>query len=318
MKTSHHTRGFLSVAAAFALLIPVAAIEASTVTFDNQSGRPALVKLIGPTASSVTVENAKKEPVSVAPGHYFIRVRYGTPGAYSYSKGDEFDVTETATTASAITITLHKVVAGNYGSKAIDETEFEAPTTNATLAGNAPAIEEVPKFGGYFFTGLYDKHASAVGFAFDPSHKEFARSSRAGFSSQKLLEELAKDAADIRELSDSFTNRFVAAQVFGQFQGREIGDSLFVMLFPKREIKSQNTKKVETLRTFQPGSVSTLKMIEAEFGPPTEKERFEGPLWVSLGFDGMVCWWEDVGVAVASGGAVTHVLVRSAPQPAKK
>ncbi len=124
MKTSHHTRGFLSVAAAFALLIPVAAIGASTVTFDNQSGKPALVKLIGPTASSVTVENAKKEPVSVAPGHYFIKVRYGTPGAYAYSKGDEFDVTETATTTSDITITLHKVVAGNYGSKTISEAEF--------------------------------------------------------------------------------------------------------------------------------------------------------------------------------------------------
>jgi hypothetical protein len=118
----------LSKVAAIALaltgLFLAAAAAASKVTFDNQSGRPALVKVAGPTATSVSVENGKKESVSVAPGHYYIKVRYGTPGAYAYSKGDEFDVTETATIASDITITLHKVVAGNYGSRAISEAEF--------------------------------------------------------------------------------------------------------------------------------------------------------------------------------------------------
>ncbi len=118
------------LALAVALLIPVATEAASKVTFDNQSGKQALVKLVGPTTSAIPVENSKKESVSVAPGHYFIKIRYGAPGAYSYSKGDEFDVTETATATSDITITLHKVVAGNYRSKAISEAEF---------GGNAPA-----------------------------------------------------------------------------------------------------------------------------------------------------------------------------------
>lgn len=121
MKTNYSKTTLLAAA----LLIPLAIQAASTVTFDNKSGEPALVKLIGPTASSVSVENSKKESVSVTPGHYFIKVRYGVPAAYYYSKGDEFDVTETATSASDISITLHKVVAGNYGSKTITQGEFD-------------------------------------------------------------------------------------------------------------------------------------------------------------------------------------------------
>ena len=104
----------LALAITTAFLIPIAIQAASTVTFDNKSGKPALVKLTGPTSTSVEVQNGEKGTVSASAGHYFIKIRYGTPGAYSYSKGDEFDVTETATTASDITITLHKVLAGNY------------------------------------------------------------------------------------------------------------------------------------------------------------------------------------------------------------
>ena len=78
------------------------------------------------TALSVTVENATKASAAVSPGHYFIKIRYGASGAYSFSKGDEFDVTETATTSSDINITLHQVVGGNYGSKQISAQEFDA------------------------------------------------------------------------------------------------------------------------------------------------------------------------------------------------
>ena len=126
MKSKSSTASVLGLALGIAFIIPASTRAASTVTFDNRSGKSALVKIVGPTVSSVTVENGKKESVTAAPGHYFIKIRYGTPGAYSYSKGDKFDVTQTATTASDITITLHKVVAGNYGSRSISESEFGA------------------------------------------------------------------------------------------------------------------------------------------------------------------------------------------------
>ena len=135
MKTNHFNPIVLAVAVM--LFFPLVTEAVSKVAFDNQSGRPALVKLAGSASTSISVENGKTESVYVPPGHYYIKIRYGIPGAYSYSKGDEFDVKETATTTSDITITLHKVVAGNYGSKSISEAEFGADERTDKQAGQA-------------------------------------------------------------------------------------------------------------------------------------------------------------------------------------
>lgn len=152
MKMKSCTKNILGLVVTLALLIPAVTKAASTVTFDNQSGKPALVKLVGPTTSSVTVENSKKESATVAPGHYFIKVRYGTPGAYSYSKGDEFDVTETTTSVSDITITLHKVVAGNYGSQPISEADFGTAASSSKQPSDATKANKVPAKDGVIAT----------------------------------------------------------------------------------------------------------------------------------------------------------------------
>ncbi|MBI4548622.1 MAG: hypothetical protein HY707_11620 [Ignavibacteriae bacterium] len=110
----------------------------NTVTFDNQSGEPALVKLIGPTHTEVEVPDGAKVGIDASAGRYYIKVRYGTPGKFHYTKGDEFDVIETATTRSATTITLHKVVAGNYDSQPIPEREFDQRTAEPMKATSAP------------------------------------------------------------------------------------------------------------------------------------------------------------------------------------
>jgi hypothetical protein len=96
----------------------------NTVSFDNQSGETALVKLIGPTTSDVEVPDSSKQSVQALAGKYFIKVRYGVQGKYHFTKGQEFTVDQTPTTTSEITITLHKVVAGNYESGPISEDEF--------------------------------------------------------------------------------------------------------------------------------------------------------------------------------------------------
>src|SRR5271166_1832460 len=116
----------------------ISASAQNTVSFDNRSGEPALVKLIGPTSSEIEVPNGTKPVVQVLAGKYFIKVRYGVEGKYHYTKGQEFTVHETATTTSEITITLHKVVNGNYGSRPITEQEFGvANSTNAATNGDA-------------------------------------------------------------------------------------------------------------------------------------------------------------------------------------
>jgi hypothetical protein len=59
-------------------------------------------------------------------GQYYIVTRYGAArDHYSYSKGDSFKVTQTATQHSVITITLHKVVNGNYETSPISAAEFD-------------------------------------------------------------------------------------------------------------------------------------------------------------------------------------------------
>jgi len=109
----------------------VSAFAQNKVVFDNQSGEPALVKLIGPTQTQVEVPNGAKAGADAAAGRYVIKVRYGTPGKYRYSKGEEFEVKETATARSETTITLHKVVAGNYDSQDITMEAFDAVETSS-------------------------------------------------------------------------------------------------------------------------------------------------------------------------------------------
>ena len=109
------------------LIVCTCAMSASAqnrVVFDNQSGEPALVKLIGPTQTEVLVPNGAKAGSDAAAGRYVIKVRYGTPGRYRYSKGEEFEIRATATTRSETTITLHAVVAGNYDSQPISAEDF--------------------------------------------------------------------------------------------------------------------------------------------------------------------------------------------------
>ena len=113
----------------------ISASSQNTVSFDNQSGEPALVKLIGPTTTEIEVPDATKQSVQASAGKYFIKVRYGVQGKYHYAKGQEFTVDQTATTTSEITITLHKVVNGNYESSPINEQEFGvADATAATFS----------------------------------------------------------------------------------------------------------------------------------------------------------------------------------------
>jgi hypothetical protein len=109
----------------------VSAFAQNKVVFDNQSGEPALVKLIGPTQTEVEVPTGAKAGADAAAGRYVIKVRYGTPGKYRYSKGQEFEVKETTTTRSETTITLHKVVAGNYETEPISEDDFGRATTRS-------------------------------------------------------------------------------------------------------------------------------------------------------------------------------------------
>jgi hypothetical protein len=48
------------------------AANSNTVTFDNHSGAPALVKMVGPTRGSLPVPDLSRASIRVAPGRYYI------------------------------------------------------------------------------------------------------------------------------------------------------------------------------------------------------------------------------------------------------
>jgi hypothetical protein len=99
----------------------------ATITFENGSGQDALVKVLGPTNRSTAVPNGESRTVTVLGGEYYILTRYGpySDGHYTYSKGDPFQVTQTSTQYSVITITLQKVDNGNYSTEPVSADEFD-------------------------------------------------------------------------------------------------------------------------------------------------------------------------------------------------
>ena len=98
---------------------------ASIITFDNQSGEPALVRLVGPTPEDVYVANGGRSSIRrVAPGEYVVYIRYGAAGAYRYTRGEHFTVQEVGPNYSNIAITLHTVPSGNYRYRESSEAEF--------------------------------------------------------------------------------------------------------------------------------------------------------------------------------------------------
>lgn len=99
----------------------------SIITFDNKSGDPALVRLVGPTRGEVEVRNGSRGSIyRVAPGRYVIHVRYGTPGNYRYGTGDPFEVRGSGNSYSRVTITLHTVMNGNYAIRGLTPAGFAA------------------------------------------------------------------------------------------------------------------------------------------------------------------------------------------------
>ncbi len=97
----------------------------NTITFDNQAGEYALVKLVGPTLKSIKVPDGEKRTVSAAAGEYYILTRYGIrTEKFKYSKGETFEIIETETKHSKTTITLYPVVDGNYSTTPISSDEF--------------------------------------------------------------------------------------------------------------------------------------------------------------------------------------------------
>lgn len=90
-----------------------------TLTLDNKSGMHAEVKVVGATRVVVRVPSGQSRTVTLAGGPYSLYAKYGSGERAIYSRGDNFHVTQTSMSVSRITITLHKVIGGNYSTRSI-------------------------------------------------------------------------------------------------------------------------------------------------------------------------------------------------------
>jgi len=95
----------------------------SKLSFANQTGEPALVKLVrdgGASSQSIEVALDASATIEVADGAYSIKVRIGLPGNYAYTQGQSFVVPP----QSDVTVTLNKALSGGHDTTSIGEAEF--------------------------------------------------------------------------------------------------------------------------------------------------------------------------------------------------
>lgn len=98
--------------------------ERNSLTFVNQSGEDALVKLVGPSRKIVEVSDGGKATVNIAGGSYCVFVRYGKGPKYRYAKGETFQIHDSTTSYTVATLTLHGVINGNYRTYGSSADEF--------------------------------------------------------------------------------------------------------------------------------------------------------------------------------------------------
>jgi hypothetical protein len=119
----------IATCAVLALLLATSASASNypnTLTFSNLSGKGAFVKLIGALRMTISVPNGMQTTVNVPAGTYHFFVQYcDTYGQCTYAQGDPFEVIQTPTQYSVITITLHTVINGNYHERPASRDEFE-------------------------------------------------------------------------------------------------------------------------------------------------------------------------------------------------
>lgn len=115
-----------------------------TITFDNRSGEPVLIGLIGPKIQIIMIPSEQRSIVTTAEGQYHILTRYGgSPEDYRYMKREPFILTPKGFYFSGPRITLPSQVTlfpvprGKYNAQSITAEEFDTATVCAQASGPA-------------------------------------------------------------------------------------------------------------------------------------------------------------------------------------
>ncbi len=96
----------------------------STLTIKNDTKTEVMVKVVLSKDNSdymiFLLSPDTQESTQIKPENYYLKLRYYDAKKFSFSKGDEFNIND----GDRITITLEKVIFGNYGTSGISGSEF--------------------------------------------------------------------------------------------------------------------------------------------------------------------------------------------------
>jgi hypothetical protein len=96
------------------IIIPTVVRGLNVISFQNQSGTDATVRLIGPSSQVLTVADGQSFGALVAAGNYYVLVRYGRiPSEYLFEKGGPVSVTEPSGERTVAHVTLQRPAADN-------------------------------------------------------------------------------------------------------------------------------------------------------------------------------------------------------------
>ena len=116
----------MGVLAMFPMMAWADPAKPNSITFENLSGRNAVVRIIGPTKAIAKMQRDETRIVHVSAGDYYILVRYGdSKKEYSYTRSAVFPVTQSENKFSVIRFTLHRRSGGTFNSQPVSGNEFE-------------------------------------------------------------------------------------------------------------------------------------------------------------------------------------------------
>lgn len=274
MKTVFHVVSFAVMFAGASV-----ALAQNKVIFDNKSGEPALVRLIGPTATEIEVPSGTQRGVDVSKGQYGIKVRYGSAGHFRYTKGEQFDVAETATSHSETTITLHKVLAGNYETHAISKDEFLAAKqhTSPTVVVQGAAVGtpttpvqikwvgEPQKYGFVFDDGIADIAWSYSGAQSIDAAMVFTVRSPSATNSMNMMLTITNGASIVGSQMATFSlaNAMSQAGISGTAQ---VSVAVFAVTTQENDSMTLKSLISNTITTQVHKAASALDMFPKGFG----------------------------------------------------
>jgi len=128
------------VVAVLALSPRLRAGESPTITIKNESSEPVLAKLRGPSPGVLSIPAGGSRTVNGSGGNYLAFFRYTSGGRYSYTKVGPFEIFETDSEVSEITIVLHTVDCPP------SDPRREIPRKNRVTRGSSKATADACSF----------------------------------------------------------------------------------------------------------------------------------------------------------------------------